>query len=121
MRISDWSSDVCSSDLDDRPFIERFFGTLEESGFHRLPNTTGTGPGDIRRKDPEIAACKYFIQLEDLENLLDVLIANYNGTVHSSLAGRSPLEYLAWSQHRFRDVHPLRHANATAVERINSL
>src|SRR3546814_11877051 len=47
---------------DDRPFIERFFGTLEESGFHRLPNTTGTGPGDIRRKDPEIAACKYFIQ-----------------------------------------------------------
>src|SRR3546814_18866673 len=62
---------------DDRPFIERFFGTLEESGFHRLPNTTGTGPGDIRRKDPEIAACKYFIQLEDLENLLDVLIANY--------------------------------------------
>src|SRR3546814_3950989 len=40
---------------DDRPFIERFFGTLEESGFHRLPNTTGTGPGDIRRKDPEIA------------------------------------------------------------------
>src|SRR3546814_7396961 len=29
MRISDWSSDVCSSDLIDRPFFKQKLGTLE--------------------------------------------------------------------------------------------
>src|SRR3546814_6644243 len=91
---------------DDRPFIERFLGTLEENGFHRLPNTTGTGPSDIRRQQPEVAACKYFIQLEDLRNLLDILIAHYNGEVHSNLNGRTPLEYLAWRQNKFLDIRP---------------
>src|SRR3546814_11351986 len=88
---------------------------LEENGFHRLPKTTGTGPSDIRRQQPEVAACKYFIQLEDLRNLLDILIANYNGEVHSNLNGRTPLEYLAWSQHKFRDIRPFRRSEERRV------
>lgn len=106
---------------DDRPFVERFFGTLEENGFHRLPNTTGSSPDDLRRKKPEAAACKYFIQLEDLENILDVLVANFNSDVHSSLAGRTPLEYLAWSQRRCQDFRPLRHASPDATKRIGAI
>src|SRR3546814_10451192 len=73
------------------------------------------------RRPPRSTRTDTLFPYTTLFRSLDVLIANYNGTVHSSLAGRSPLEYLAWSQHRFRDVHPLRHANATAVERINSM
>ncbi len=106
---------------DDRPYVERFFGILEEEGFHRLPNTTGSSPSDIRRKSPEVAACKYFIQLEDLENLLDVLIANFNGTVHGSLAGRTPLEYLDWSHRHCQDFRPLKHIAPEAVNRIRAI
>lgn len=105
---------------DDRPFIERFFGTLEERGFHRLPNTTGNSPDDIRRSAPEAAACRFFIQLEDLENLLDILIANYNATVHSSLGGRTPLEYLQWSLQRGNMLASLRRATPEAVKRIGA-
>lgn len=79
---------------DDRPFIERFFQTLEKGNFHRLPNTTGTGFDDARRKYPDLSACKYFIQLEHLEEILDVSMANYNATPHSAIGYRSPVEYL---------------------------
>lgn len=79
---------------DDRPFIERFFQTLEAGSFHRLPNTTGTGIEDPRRKYPDITACKYFIQLEHLEEILDVTMANYNAQPHSSIGYRNPIQYL---------------------------
>ncbi len=79
---------------DDRPFIESFFRTLEERGFHRLPNTTGSNPGDILRNNPEFAACRFYIQIEHLEDLLDVLFANSNAMRHSSIGSRTPLGYL---------------------------
>jgi putative transposase len=43
-----------------RGLIERFFETLEENGYHRLVNTTGSNPKDPRRQDPEKKAvnCK---------------------------------------------------------------
>jgi hypothetical protein len=78
----------------DRPFIERFFKTLETNGFHRLPSTTGSGIDDPSKSNPEILACKYFIQLEHLEDLMDVLLANYNAIPHSSIGYRNPLQYL---------------------------
>jgi transposase InsO family protein len=81
---------------DDRPFVERFFQTLEESGCHRLPNTTGNGPGDTRRDNPEMAAIKYTIQMEYLEDISDVIIANYNGAPHS-YHGQPPVEYLEFT------------------------
>lgn len=77
-----------------RAFLERFFKTLEENGFHRLASTTGSGPGDSRRRDPEKSALKYEMRLEHLEDLLEVLIAQYNGTPHTSLGYRTPLEVL---------------------------
>src|SRR3546814_15138239 len=46
MRISDWSSDVCSSDLVARPFEEAFIaawtGQTESDGFSRLVLELGT-------------------------------------------------------------------------------
>ncbi len=80
----------------DRPFVERFFGVLEEGGFHRLPNTTGNAPNDPRRNNPEQAAVRYTLQVEQLEDLIDVLIANFNGTPHSSIGYRTPLAYLSY-------------------------
>jgi len=102
---------------DDRPFIERFFQTLEKGGFHRLPNTTGTGIADARRKNPEINACKYFIQLEHLEEILDVMMANYNAEPHSSIGYRSPLQYLDF----LTSEKELKYANKTELSALLSI
>ncbi|MDQ0914661.1 hypothetical protein [Paenibacillus sp. V4I5] len=75
-----------------RPYIERFFQTLEEYGFHRLPSTTGSNPKDPRRNNPEKKAIQYHITLENLEELAEVLIANYNGTPHGGISHLTPLE-----------------------------
>ena len=82
-----------------RPFIERFFGVLEENGYHRLPSTTGSNPKDTRRDDPEGKALMYHISLEHLEELTEVMLSNYNGTPHSGIGYRSPLEYLDYFIH----------------------
>lgn len=79
-----------------RPLIERFFQTLEENGFHRLPSTTGSGPHDPRRNNPEAAAIRLDIKLEHIEELVEVLIMGYNGTPHSGIGYRTPLEYLQY-------------------------
>jgi len=77
-----------------RPLIERFFQTLEENGFHRLPATTGSGTHDPRRNDPEQTSIRLNIKLEHIEELIEVLIFQYNGTPHSGIGYRTPLEYL---------------------------
>jgi len=79
-----------------RPFIERLFQTLEENGFHRLPSTTGNGPDDPRRDDPEAAALRWNISYQHLVELTDVLIARYNAEPHTGLGNRSPLEMLEY-------------------------
>ncbi|HSI09593.1 MAG TPA: hypothetical protein VK985_13475 [Rariglobus sp.] len=83
-----------------RQFIERLFLALEQNGFQRLPTTTGSSPKDIRRRKPEEKAVKYQVHLEEMLDLLDVLIAQYNALPTSALFGRSPLEYLRFSLDR---------------------
>ncbi|MFS0553705.1 hypothetical protein [Brevibacillus sp. 179-C9.3 HS] len=75
-----------------RGLIERFFGLLEANGYQRLPNTTGNNPKDIRRNKPEVAARKYDISIEDLDELTEILIATYNLTPHSGVDYLSPLQ-----------------------------
>lgn len=77
-----------------RGLIERFFQLLEEMGFHRLPNTTGSNPNDPRRKNPAENAVKWNITYDHLKELIDVLISNYNGTPHGGIHYQSPLELL---------------------------
>lgn len=77
-----------------RGIIERFFGTLEENFYHRLPNTTGSNPQDPKRNNAEKNAIKYEITESEIEELTELILATYNGTPHSSLNNLSPLESL---------------------------
>lgn len=81
-----------------RPHIERFFGTFASVLSHRLPGTTGTGTDDPRRRIAEMTSnSAAVVYLDELMELTAVSIANYNATAHESLAGRSPLEILGYS------------------------
>jgi hypothetical protein len=101
---------------DDRPFVERFFKTLTSLGFQRLSNTTGSKPGDKKGYNPEKVALTSQFQIEYAEELLDVLIANYNATPHSGLGHRTPLEYLQFISSR-KDI-TLRRADEKLVQGI---
>jgi hypothetical protein len=96
--------------LDDRPFVEAFFKRIASSGFQRLAGTTGGSPEDRQGRAPEDIAVLSRFQVEYAEELLDVLIANYNATPHSALGYRSPLEYLEFLSGRhaidFRNADP---------------
>ena len=74
-----------------RPHIERFFKTLEEMCFHRLPSTTGSDINDIRRVNAETDALKYDITLDNLMEITEIAISEYNKKPHNSLKGFSPL------------------------------
>jgi len=65
----------------ERPYIERFFGTVGSTLSHRLPGTTGTCAQDVRRalSDPDGNA-SLLVSSDELTELLDVTFANYNGT-----------------------------------------
>lgn len=78
---------------DDRPFIEAFFRNLSGNGFQRMSNTTGSKPQDRKGKEPETVAVTSRFQYEYAEELLDVLIANYNATPHEGIGRRTPLSY----------------------------
>jgi len=81
--------------LDDRPYIEAFFSTLSQRGLHGLSPSTKSKPEDLKGDgDPAAKAEAVQFQLEYLEELLDVLIANYNATPQTGLGSRSPLHQL---------------------------
>ncbi|UQZ87521.1 hypothetical protein SK3146_06823 [Paenibacillus konkukensis] len=77
-----------------RPHIERFHQTLTSSSIQRMVNTTGSHPNDPRRDEPEKKAIQYKMTYEHLEELLDVVVSNYNGTPHGALFYNSPLDAL---------------------------
>ncbi len=75
-----------------RVLVERFFGLLEEYGYHKLPSTTGNGKNDVRRNNPAEKAKKYNITYEQIYELTEALISYYNLCPHSALNYKSPLE-----------------------------
>lgn len=81
-------------DPNDRPFIERFFGTVAERFIHRLPGTTGSNSTDILRKLRDTRGdLRLVVSLDELRELLAVWVWNYNGSPHGGLpGGRTPLE-----------------------------
>ncbi len=78
---------------DDRPYIERFFGTMASNLSSRLPGYTGTNAHDIRRAlaDPK-GNLRLFVSLDELEDLLEAALAQYNASPHNGLNARTPLE-----------------------------
>lgn len=82
---------------DDRPYIERFFGTIATRLSSRLPGYTGSCPRDLRRAlaDPK-GNLRLYVSLDELEELVEYTIANYNGTPHSGLNNVTPLEAMEY-------------------------
>lgn len=88
-----------------RPIIESFFRNLSMHFAHRLPGTTGNNPDDMKRvlSDPK-GDLSLLITMEELQEMVEVIIANYNATPHSSLGNRTPLEVMKY----FLDKEPSR-------------
>jgi putative transposase len=76
-----------------RGVVESFFKKLTENGFQRLPSTTGGSARSPKRRDPEAKAHRFQITLAAAEQLLQVLVAEYNNTVHGT-TGHTPLDYI---------------------------
>ncbi len=84
--------------------VERFMKTFEQVSFHQWPNTTGSNSSDPRRRNPEKAAKRLKIGMDELEIATDLCIANYNATPHESLNGRSPMEFLRYRLNHSNDI-----------------
>ena len=77
----------------DRPFIERFFGTVASQFSHRLPGTTGSNATDlVRELSRQKGDLRLVVGFDELQELLALWVWNYNGAPHSGLGGRTPLE-----------------------------
>lgn len=77
-----------------RAVLERLMKTLEIYGFQRLPSSTGSSSKDPTRTNPVKNAIDSGIDWEDLLDLVDVILANYNATGTESLGNRTPLNAL---------------------------
>lgn len=92
-----------------RPFVERLNQTLEKSGFRRLPiGFDPKGSNDDRRR-ALAAAANHALTIDELEQVIDVMLANYNADPHSALVNRSPIEYIKMSDET--SVSPIRRAD----------
>lgn len=78
---------------DDRPYIERFFGSIAANLSSRLPGYTGSNARDVRRAlaDPK-GNLRLYVSLTELEELMEAALATYNASPHDGLNGRTPLE-----------------------------
>ena len=77
-----------------RAIVERFFETFNSIFGHRLPSTTGSDINDNRRHKAMEKAEKFEICIDEIEVLIDAVIANYNASPTTAKQGRSPLEYI---------------------------
>jgi len=85
---------------DDRPYIERFFGSIAANLSSRLPGYTGSNARDLRRAlaDPK-GNLRLYGSLDEIEELLEAALAAYNATPHDGLNGRTPLEAVEHAVH----------------------
>ncbi|MDE1997884.1 MAG: hypothetical protein KGI52_03040 [Burkholderiales bacterium] len=82
---------------DDRPFIERYFATVVQTFSRRLPGAIEPkGESDRMRLLGQLRdkkrADRLVVSAQELDELLAMMVWNYNGTPHSSLGGLTPLE-----------------------------
>ena len=93
-----WTDNSRGGDPNARPHIERFFHLVARHFAHRLPGTVGSSPESIERalSEPE-GKVRLRVELAELEEMIHVLLANYNGTAHGGISGKTPLEAMAFS------------------------
>lgn len=79
-----------------RPVVEQLFSRLERGVFRNLPGgfEPATRLGERKLRISNFAPGDLPIQLHLFEELLDVLVANYNATPHPALGSLSPLQFL---------------------------
>jgi len=93
-----WTDNGRGGDPNARPFIERFFHLIARHFAHRLPGTVGSSPESIERALSESEGdIRLRVELSELEDMIHVLISNYNGTGHGGVSGKTPLEAMAFS------------------------
>lgn len=93
-----WTDNGPPATPNDRPYIERFFHLIAQHFAHRLPGTVGSSPDSIERalSDPK-GDLSLRVELSELEDMIHVLISNYNATGHPGVGGKTPLEAMAYS------------------------
>ena len=77
-----------------RPFIERLNQTLETHGFRRLPIGFNPKGSKEERERALKAASEHAVTSDELDQMIDVMLANYNADPHEDLVNRSPNEYI---------------------------
>lgn len=112
--------------LDDRPFIESFFKAIAERGVHGLSPSTKSKHPDLKGDaDPVVVANAVQLQIEYIQELLDIIIANYNATPHTGIGSRSPLSQLdflcAANGNHFRIADPREVARLGATRKLCTL
>jgi hypothetical protein len=81
---------------DDRAFIERFFATLARFGLHQVPGTTGSSPQDPVRALGAATQLQRLMTVDELEQVIEVMLGDYNGEAHGGLGGRTPMEAMQY-------------------------
>lgn len=106
--IGCWSDNGPPGEPNARPFIERFFHLISIHFAHRLPGNLGSDPSSIEKalSDPG-SDISLLVEYHELEELIEVLLANYNGEPHTGLGGRTPLEAVAYSVKRQKYLRTL--------------
>lgn len=91
-----------------RPIVEQLFSRLEQGAFRHLPGgfEPATRLGENKIRISNFAPDDFPIQLHLFEELLDVIIANYNASPHPSLGNLSPLQFLQMHRPRGFDFTP---------------
>ena len=80
---------------DDRPFIERYFGSVVQAVSRRLPGALRSprhAQAAIARLRKPMDDLRLLVTVDELEEVLAVWIWNYHGTPHSGLGGATPLQ-----------------------------
>lgn len=93
-----WTDNGPPGEPNARPYIERFFHLISRHFAHKLPGSLGNDPDSIERAlcDPG-GDLRLLMEYQELEELIEVVIANYNGSPHSGVGDRTPLEAMALS------------------------
>jgi hypothetical protein len=92
-----WTDNGPAATPNDRPYIERFFHLVARHFAHRLPGTVGSSPESIERALGDVKGdVSLRVELPELEDMIHVLISNYNATAHAGVGSKTPLEAMAY-------------------------
>lgn len=89
----------------ERALVERFFARLTWHFAHRLPATTGSDPQAVERVLNDVDGNRSLMMtLDELEDVIEVVLADYNGEPHTGLGGRTPLEAMQFQLTRGEEL-----------------